>query len=221
MGALGNSVGRKLAMALTGQLLLAFLLAHAVGNSTLWVGRINAYAAHLHAVPPAAWVFRAVMLALLGLHVWQGVALTLENRAAKGRAYAVTRHERATVASRSMVWTGLAIAGFLLYHVLHLTLQVIHPEAAAAAHPDAAGRPDVQGMLVGGFRHGATTAVYAAGMVALGVHLFHGIGSSVQTFGLNGPRSFAWLERCGFVTAIVLAAAFLVIPAAIFLGLVR
>jgi succinate dehydrogenase / fumarate reductase cytochrome b subunit len=221
MGVLETSVGRKFAMAATGQLLLLFLLTHAAGNSTLWLGLINAYAAHLHALPSLVWAFRAALLGLLGLHVWQGITLTLENRAAKGGGCTVTRHQRATLASRSMIWTGLAVAAFLLYHVLHLTLQMIHPEAAAAAHPDAAGRPDVHRMLVAGFAHAGTTAVYAAGMIALGLHLFHGIASSVQTFGLNGPRSFPWLERCGMALAFLLAAAFVVIPAAIFAGLVR
>jgi len=169
-------------------------------------------------LPPAVWLFRAGLLALLALHVWQGITLTLENRAAKGGGYAVTRYQRATLASRTMIWSGLAVAAFLVYHVLHLTLQVIHPEAAAAMHPDAAGRPDVHRMLLDGFAHAGTAAVYAAAMAALGLHLFHGIASSVQTFGLNGPRSFPWLELSGKALALVLAAAFVVIPAAILAG---
>jgi succinate dehydrogenase / fumarate reductase cytochrome b subunit len=221
MGILLTSVGRKLAMAATGQFLLLFLVGHAAGNATLWAGAINAYAAHLHALPPLVWVFRAVMVSLLGLHAWQGVTLWLENRKAGGGAYAVAGYRRATVASRTMIWTGLTIAAFLLYHLLHLTIQVIHPEAAASAHLDAAGRPDVHRMLVSGLSHPGTAAVYAIGMIALGLHLFHGVASSVQTFGLNGPRSFPWLERCGAVTALVVAAAFLAIPVAIFAGLVR
>ena len=208
-------------MALTGQFLLLFLLGHAAGNTTLWVGRINAYAAHLHAVPAAVWVFRCVLLALLSLHVWQGIALTLENRAAGGGSYAVTAYRRATVASRAMIWSGLALAGFLVFHVLHLTVQVLHPEAAAATHADANGRPDVQGMLVAGLRDFGTAAVYVAGMIALGLHLFHGIGSSVQTFGLNGQRSFPRVERAGVMLALLVAAAFIAIPAGILAGLVR
>jgi len=208
-------------MALTGQLLVAFLVIHAAGNSTLWLGWLNAYAAHLHALPPVVWAFRLGLAVLLGLHVWQGVTLSLENNAAKGGGYAVTSYRRASVASRSMIWTGLAVAGFLLYHVLHLTLQVIHPELAAAAHPDALGRPDVQRMVVGGFRDAATSAVYAVAMLALGLHLVHGIASSVQTLGLNGPRSFPWVERVGIALGALLAAAFLVLPASIVAGLVR
>jgi len=221
MSVLKTSVGRKLAMALTGQFLLLFLLGHAAGNATLWVGLLNAYAAHLHTLPPLVWAFRFVLFGFLSLHVWQGVALTLENRAAGGGAYAVASHRRATVASRTMIWTGLAIAGFLVYHLLHLTLQMIHPEAAAATHADALGRPDVHGMLVAGLRDAGTAAVYGVGMLALGLHLFHGVASSAQTFGLNGPRSFPWIERAGATLALLVAAAFIAIPAGILAGLVR
>jgi succinate dehydrogenase / fumarate reductase, cytochrome b subunit len=221
MSVLETSVGRKLAMAITGQFLLLFLFGHAAGNATLWIGAVNAYAAHLHALPPLVWAFRLGLFVLLSLHIWQGITLTLENRAAKGGGYAVASHRRATIASRTMIWTGLAIGGFLLYHLLHLTLQVLHPEAAAATHADALGRPDVHGMLVAGFRDAMTATVYAVGMVALGLHLFHGIASSVQTFGLNGPRSFPWLERAGAALALLIAAAFIAIPAGILAGLVR
>lgn len=208
-------------MALTGQLLVLFLLAHLAGNATFWAGLINAYAAHLHALPPLVWFFRAALLALLALHAWQGTTLTLENRAAKGGRYAVTRHDRSTLSSRTMIWTGLALAAFLVYHELHLTLQVVHPEAAAGTHVDAAGRPDVHRMLLAGFGDAVTAAVYAAGMIALGLHLYHGIASSAQTWGLNGPRSFPWVERAGAALALLVAAAFVAVPVAVFAGLVR
>lgn len=208
-------------MALTGLLLVGFLLIHATGNATIWFGWLNAYAAHLHALPPVVWAFRVGLAVLLGLHVWQGVTLSLENSAAKGAAYAVKSYRRATVASRWMIWSGLVIAAFLVYHLLHLTLQLVHPDLAAAAHPDAQGRPDVHRMVVGGFRDAATTAVYAVGLLALGLHLVHGVASSAQTFGLNGPRSFPWLERIGVALGLVLAAAFLAVPASILAGLVR
>jgi len=208
-------------MALTGKFLLLFLLVHAAGNATFWAGGINSYAAHLHALPPLVWAFRCGLLALFSLHVWQGIALTLENRAAGGGGYAVTAYRRATIASRSMVWSGLTVAGFLIYHLLHLTVQVLYPETAAATHADALGRPDVHLMLVAGFYSAGATAVYVVGMIALGLHLFHGIASSVQTFGLNGPRSFPWLERAGAALALLVAAAFIAIPAGILAGLVR
>lgn len=221
MSVLKTPVGRKLAMAFSGQLLLLFLFGHAAGNATFWVGSINSYAAHLRGLLPLVWAFRLGLLLLLSLHIWQGVALTLENRAAGGGGYAVTAYRRSTIASRTMIWTGLVIAGFLVYHLLHLTAQVLYPEGAAGTHADALGRPDVHGMLVTGFRNAGTAAVYVVGMLALGLHLLHGIASSVQTCGLNGPRSFPWFERAGGALALLVAAAFIAIPAGILAGLVR
>ena len=77
-------------MAFTGQFLLLFLLGHAAGNATFWAGRLNGYAAHLHALPALVWVFRVALIGLVSLHIWQGIALTLENRGAGGGGYAVT-----------------------------------------------------------------------------------------------------------------------------------
>ena len=207
-------------MASTGVLLRLFLLVHALGNSTIFAGWLNAYAAHLHAFPAAVWISRAGLLALFTVHVWYGVTLTLENRAAKPRGYAVAAHRRSTLASRTMIWTGLAVAGFLVYHQLHVTFQVIHPEAGALAHADAAGRPDVMRMILIGLTHAGTAAVYLLGMVALGTHLFHGIVSAAQTFGLNGERSFPRVVAAGRILAGLLALSFIVISASILAGFV-
>jgi succinate dehydrogenase / fumarate reductase cytochrome b subunit len=76
-------------------------------------------------------------------------------------------------------------------------------------------------MLVAGFGHPGTAAAYAAGLLALLLHLIHGIASSVQTLGLNGPRSFPWLERGALLLALLLVTAFAAIPAGILAGAVR
>ncbi|MBI4914466.1 MAG: succinate dehydrogenase cytochrome b subunit [Acidobacteria bacterium] len=220
MGVIDSSIGRKAAMAASGALLLLFLVVHALGNSTIFAGWLNTYAEHLHSFPAAVWISRLVLLALFAVHTWYGVTLTLENRAAKPHGYAVAAHRRSTLASRTMIWTGLAIAGFLVYHQLHVTFQVIHPEAAALANRDAAGRPDVMRMILVGLKHAGTAAVYLLGMVALGTHLFHGVASSVQTFGLNGERSFPRIVVAGRVFAGLLALSFIGISAGILAGFI-
>jgi succinate dehydrogenase / fumarate reductase cytochrome b subunit len=220
MNALESSIGRKVAMASTGILLLAFLVVHAIGNATIYTGGLNAYAASLRAFAPGVWFLRLVLLALFLAHAWYGILLTLENRAAKPQGYAVTAHRTSTVSSRTMIWTGLAIAAFVLFHELHFTVQAIHPEAGARAHPDAAGRPDVLRMVALGFRHPGTALAYTLAMLALGSHLFHGVQSAAQTFGLNGPRTFAGLQLGGRLLALLLALAFLAIPAAVLARLV-
>jgi len=223
MGALETSIGRKLAMAASGQALLGFLVVHALGNASLLGGadRLNAYAEHLHAVPALVWGARAGLFALFALHIWQGALLALENRAAKPAGYAVTRHRGSTFSSRTMIWTGLVLAAFLGYHLLHFTGQVLEPELAAGSHPDGLGRPDVARMVVGGLARPASAAIYLLAMLALGVHLFHGVQSSFQTLGLHGERSFPWVVRLGRGTAAALAIAFVLVPAGILVGLLR
>jgi len=223
MGVLESSNGRKLAMAASGQLLLLFLLAHAAGNATLWGGAasLNAYAASLHAHSVLLWGTRLALLPLFAVHLWLGLRLTLENRAAKPRAYAVTAHRGSTLASRTMIWSGAAVALFLGYHLLHFTAQVLDPGLAAATHADALGRPDVARMVVGGLARPLPAAAYLLAALALGMHLLHGLQSSVQTWGLNGPRSFPWIVRAGGALAALLALAFLAIPAGVLAGLLR
>ena len=84
MPLLSNTVGRKLLMAATGLVMLLFVIVHLLGNSSIFVGPdgINAYAEKLHSLGALVWIFRAVMFAMLAIHVWFGIQLTLENRAA-------------------------------------------------------------------------------------------------------------------------------------------
>ena len=79
MSLLTSSVGRKVLMAVSGFFLLGFIVAHLIGNSTIFVGAgwINAYAEHLHDLGPFVWVFRSFMLLMLCVHILMGVILTL------------------------------------------------------------------------------------------------------------------------------------------------
>ena len=140
-----SMVGRKMVMAVSGLLMVLFVIGHLAGNSTIYwgAGGINAYAEKLHALFPLVWGYRVVMVVLLGLHVFLGIQLSLENSAAKPQGYAVDKNLSVTFGGMSMIWTGLIIGGFLLYHLLHFTFQVTDPELSALRHPDASGRPDV------------------------------------------------------------------------------
>src|ERR1700681_2150462 len=102
MQILNSSVGRKILMSITGQLLIIFILIHLVGNSTIFFGLLNAYAEHLHALPPLVWAFRTFMLAAVAVHICYGVQLTLENKSANPTVYAVKRQLKATFASENM-----------------------------------------------------------------------------------------------------------------------
>ncbi len=214
-----STVGRKLVMAATGQMMIIFIILHVAGNSTIYFGKLNAYAAGLHALPALLWAVRIVLIPTAILHIFYAVQLKLENDKARPMDYLGRRYVESSFAGRNMVWTGAVIGTFLVYHLLHFTFQVIFASAAAYAHHDAVGRPDVFLMVARSFQHPGIVAVYIVGVTALWLHLSHGIQSSFQTWGLNCDRSFPYMRKGGNLAAIVLFLAYAAIPAAIATGL--
>lgn len=214
-----SPVGKKFLMALTGQVMLVFVILHVVGNSTIFFNRINAYAEQLHALPLLVWGNRLVMLILCSLHVVLGIQLYIENRTAKPQVYSVKKSLRATIAGRTMIWTGLVIGAFLVYHLLHFTFQVTNPEFSAVVNLDAEGRPDVFRMVVSSFRSFSISFAYVIAMTALMFHMIHGIQSSFQSIGLNNDRTMPVITRSGFIAAVILFLGYVSIPVVIVLGI--
>jgi succinate dehydrogenase / fumarate reductase cytochrome b subunit len=118
-----------------------------------------------------------------------------------------------------MIWTGTLIAAFLVYHLLHFTVQVIMPQSSALRNPDALGHPDVFMMVVQSFRHASIAAVYVLSVTALLLHLMHGIQSSFQTWGANNDRTKPYVSGGGVTAAIILYVAYAAIPVVIVAGL--
>jgi len=214
-----STVGKKILMAITGQMMLVFVIIHLLGNTTIYFHNLNTYAAALHAMPVLVVMFRLFMASMLCLHVYFGIVLTLENNKAKPIAYAVNNQLSATFAGKNMIWTGSLIGVFLVYHLLHFTIQIIAPEFAAIRHTDALGRPDVFMMVVQSFRDIGIVSFYIISMAGLLLHLYHGIQSSFQTWGLNNESSFPVITRGGQIAATVLFLGYAAIPMVIVLGL--
>ncbi len=215
-----STVGRKIIMAITGQLMVLFVIVHLLGNSSIFIGPngINAYAEHLHSLGPLVWVFRLIMLVLVSLHGWFGIQLTLENKAAATTTYAVNRKLKASFAGENMIWTGLIVLAFIVYHLLHFTARVT-PDIVAGT--DAAGRYDVYTMVVSSFQHGAIALIYIVAMIALLLHLFHGIQSFFQTMGWNSERSQCRITTGGRVVAAILGLGYIAIPVSILIGILN
>jgi succinate dehydrogenase / fumarate reductase cytochrome b subunit len=220
MRILKSSVGRKILMSITGQLLIIFVLIHLIGNSTIFFGAngINAYAEHLHSLPPLVWLFRLVMLLAVGVHICYGVSLTLENKAANPGAYAVKKQLKASFASENMIWTGVLLLCFIVYHLIQFT---IHGTPDVVVGMDTANRVDVFKMVVTSFSHGLISLTYMAAMVMLFLHLSHGIPSFLQTMGWNNDKTIPVFGTGGKVVAAVLMLAYISIPAVILAGLLK
>ena len=223
-----SSIGRKILMAITGQAMVLFAVVHLLGNSSIfgWLsGGINAYAEHLHSLPlPIIVGFRLVLLAMVCVHIWFGIQLTIENRGGRPQQYAVKSTQKATFASENMIWTGSLIGLFLLYHLAHFTFQIIYPETAALKnyvplHNEMV--PNVLGMVVAGFNNFFVSFIYAGAMVVLFLHLSHGIQSFFQTMGWSSDKSQPTIIKVGALVALVLFLGYVTIPLTIFAGILK
>jgi len=218
---LNTSIGRKIVMAVTGLCMVLFTVIHLLGNSSIFVGPsgINAYAEHLHSMPlPIIMGFRAVMLCLFLVHVIYGIQLTIENRSGRPSNYAVKATRKATFASENMIWTGLLLFSFIVYHLLHFTLRVT---PGLTLVNDASGHFNVFAMVASSFSSFAGSGLYAAAMVVLFLHLYHGIQSLFQTFGLANDNTLPVITKAGALVALVLFVGFLAIPMSIFFGIIK
>jgi succinate dehydrogenase / fumarate reductase cytochrome b subunit len=185
-----------------------------MGNSSIFVGPdgINAYAKHLHDLGPLVWLFRGGLLAMVSVHIFFGSQLTLENNAANPTGYAVKKQLKATFASSTMIWTGVILALFICFHILHFTARVT---PGVVQGVDALGRFDVFSMVVAAFKNGGIVAIYLAAMIALFLHLSHGIQSFFQTMGWNTDKTQCTISAIGKAVAFILLAGYAVIPLSI------
>lgn len=219
MQLLTNTIGRKVLMAVTGFFMLLFVIVHLLGNSSIFLGQsaLNTYAEKLHSLGPLVWAFRAFMLAMLGIHVIFGVLLTLENWAANPGKYAVNRKLKANFSSQTMIWTGILLFAFLVYHLLQFTLRVT-PDIVPAALTERPG--DVYTMVVSSFRHTGISLIYVGGMVVLFLHLKHGIQSFFQSLGASNDLTQPRYEALGVVLSAIFLVGYSAIPVLILVRLV-
>ncbi|UCG79297.1 MAG: succinate dehydrogenase cytochrome b subunit [Nitrospirota bacterium] len=214
-----SSVGRKIIMAVTGQLMVLFVILHVAGNMTIYFDLINAYAEKLHAFPPIVWSYRIIMITVVLTHIVFGLILKIENLLSNPHGYVIKQSIRKTFASETMIWSGAFIALFIVYHLFHFTVQSINPELSARLNTDAMGRPDVMNMLVGNFQIASIGLFYVSGMIALLLHLSHGVQSSFQTLGLNSEKSIPIIVKAGKLAAFLIFVAYVSIPILIMVGL--
>lgn len=211
---LGSSIGRKVVMAVTGIVLFGFVLGHMAGNLLLYLGpeALNAYARGLRRVPALLWAARVGLLAATALHVWAATALTVANNAARPIGYSRHQPLASTYASRTMKWSGPILLLFVVYHLLHFTFGSAHPSFEEG---------DVYRNVVTGFRAWPVSAFYVAAMLALGLHMYHGVWSMLQSLGLSHPRYNGLRSGFATVTTVVVVGANVSFPVAVLAGLVR
>lgn len=223
MHLLTSTVGRKILMAVTGMMLVGFITVHLLGNMSVFAGSeaINIYAEKLHSLGPIVWIFRLAMLGLFAVHITFGIQLTMENSSASPEAYAIKKRLKTTFSAESMIYTGLILLAFLLYHLLHFTVQVVHTDAVSTLLPLVNDRPNVFAMVGNSFNSVFVSVVYVIAMAALFLHLSHGLQSFVQTFGLNNGPSQDKVAAIGKLVAIFYGLAYTAIPLAFLFHIVK
>ena len=203
-------------MAATGLVLYGFVIGHMLGNLQVFLGpeAINAYAEMLQHMlhGTGVWIARAGLLVALVLHVWAAFSLTLDNASARPVGYREWQARQSTYASRTMAWSGPLLFLFIGYHLAHFTTGHAHPEFV---------RGDVYRNMIVGFQNPFASAFYVLAMLALGLHMYHGFWSMLQTLGLHHAR---WTRLRGTVSALlafVVVAGNISMPIAVLLGVLR
>jgi succinate dehydrogenase / fumarate reductase cytochrome b subunit len=216
-----SSVGRKIIMAVTGFVLVAFVCVHLLGNSSVFIGAdaINAYAQKLHSLGPFVWVFRLVMLAAFAIHIFFGIQLTLENKAATPEKNVQIKRLKTGFGAETMIVSGLVMLAFVIYHLLHFTVRVTNPEIYVPLGDH--GMVDVFVMMVQGFSSVLPVIIYLVGLFFLFLHVSHGIQSLFQTLGLSNDKSLPFMEMVSKVVGVVLLVGYVSIPMLVVFGLIK
>ena len=217
-----SSVGKKMIVAITGIILILFVIGHLLGNLQIFIGPdwINGYSEHLRDLGPLLWAIRLFLLAAVIIHIWLTIQLAVENRRARPEAYIERRYVKATFASRHMLLSGLIVLAFIIYHVAHFTVRVTDRRFALLKH-DPLGHYDVYSMMVYGFQNYFVSAFYVLGLFLLALHLSHGSSSFFQSLGLNDKKLTPRLALGGRIFAWLLFAGYTSIPVAILLGIIK
>jgi len=216
-----SDVGMKWMMALTGIGLLGYILVHMIGNLKIFIGPedLDHYAESLRTLlypifpkEGVLWLFRIGLSAMAIIHIWSATVLALRNRKARGSIRYEKKREYAAAnyASRTMLWGGVLIALFVLYHLADLTIGSANPDYVAG---------DVYNNVVYSFERWPVALFYLVTMFFLALHIYHGAWSLFQSLGMANPRYDIWRRWLAVALALAILIGNSSIPIAVQLGI--
>jgi succinate dehydrogenase / fumarate reductase cytochrome b subunit len=226
-GLFGSSLGKKYLMAISGLALFLFVVAHMIGNLQIFLGpeMINAYGHFLQSKPELVWTARIGLLVMVLIHIWAAIKLSAENKAARGPiGYGEYKPVGSSYASRTMLVSGLVILAFIIYHLLHFTVQtegVNFADTNFKTLHDAKDRHDVYNMMVIGFSQPLVSIFYIVSMALLSLHLSHGVSGMFQSLGLKNRKYGKVIDRLALIAAVILIIGYSAIPIAVLTGILR
>jgi succinate dehydrogenase / fumarate reductase cytochrome b subunit len=216
-----STIGKKYVMAITGLIWFGYLIVHLWGNLKIYAGPqfLNEYGGFLRSVgepffgsSQLLWLARIILIPAFIVHIIAALRLTARDRASRPRPYAMRRNLESTIASRTMIYGGVFILLFVIYHVLDFTFGTVNPSFEEG---------NIYHNVVASFRVWPVALFYILAMVAVGLHLFHGIWSLFQTLGWNTARTNRLIRNVATALAVLLTAGNISIPLAVLVGVVR
>lgn len=223
LGFLKSNILSKIVVAVTGIILVGFIIGHTLGNLLIYGGpdAINAYAIGLRDLGGLLWLVRIVLVIAAILHIITTIKLVRHNREVAGN-YKLHNYKAATFSGRFMAYAGLAIFFFVLYHLAQFTWGLVDTSNYAKETTLANGRMvhDVYTMVVLGFRNIIVSLFYILAVIFLGLHLKHGVHSMFQTLGIHGKKFTPFIQKVATLFAFIIVVSLISIPISIMLGLV-
>jgi len=214
-------------MAVTGLILIVFLLMHMIGNLKMFLGQddFNTYANWLKELVLTPflpegffiWIFRFVLLLCIVLHMYSAIRLWLRAKRATPSTYEAKKRLAQTYSSRTMRWGGVILAGLVLWHLTQFTIvpNLFTPQAASSWNGD----HDPYTMVAATFGQWYFVLLYAIWMAVVCLHIRHGFWSAFTTLGANTSlRAQAVLNGCSWFAAVLLFCGFMIMPVVVLLG---
>ena len=228
---LGSTVGQKILIAVTGVGLVTFVAFHLIGNLKIFSGpeSLNQYGYFLkHDLGVLIWIARAGLLAIFIVHIALAIRLKMRAQSARPTGYVVQKSAQASLQSTTMIYTGLVILLFVLFHLAHFTFAWVHEATTANGTTvnylnmvDKDGKHHVYNMMVSGFSTPWIAGLYLIAQLFLFVHLAHGIQSVFQTLGLVAKRFVPAVRLLGYGISGLIFVGNTAIVLAVWLGYVK
>lgn len=201
-------------MAVTGLMLVAFVIGHVGANLLVFGGAdaIDGYAVSLRELGPLLWMARAGLFVAAVLHIVSAVQLSRLRSVARPIGYERLDPQVSTLGARTIRVGGLILALFIVFHLLHFTVGTVHPDFRELQ--------PYHNMVVG-FQYWWVVAIYLAAMIFLGLHLYHGVWSAFRTLGVTRGTFDPFRRRTSLFLAVLVWLGFTIIPVAVIAGVLR
>jgi succinate dehydrogenase cytochrome b subunit len=215
-----STPGKKAIMAVSGMIMLFYLVAHMIGNLEIFfgAGRFDSYAHWLRTLGEpvlhhewALWIIRAVLAVSVVAHAVCAYQLSRRDLRARPVGY-VHRRARSSYATRTMRWGGVILGLFLVWHLLDLTTGTVHSGGFHPGHP--------YQNVVDTFSTWYGDVIYIVAVLALGLHVRHGFWSAAQTLGAGSRTRDRILKATANALALMLTAGFVAVPVGVMTGIV-